>query len=360
MSRARTKTPTEDPRAQIAAVVAHQLRNRLSRVVFGVEALTRAAGARPELVPATARVRRGVDELVVWFDQLVELVRVMSGGSALRAERLDLVMLAGATVERARSLFDARQQILQVELPREPIWVDGDAVALDVAIGNVLNNAAKFTPTSGKIRVQLVAGAEEARLSIRDEGIGISPGRLAQIFDPFAPEERVPGQPSGIRAGLFLARALFAMHHGTVTVRSEGEGRGSEFVLSIPVARGPEIPVENNGAIRALVVHPRRGMAGMISALLRSWGYHVHSAEDADGAIEEARRFAPAVVVMDATLSAESGYMLARRMREVASEHNARYVVVGGAAGKGLTDGVDGEVAGELDPDLLHAALRRR
>jgi hypothetical protein len=335
-----------DARAEMAAVIVHQLRNRMSRVLFGLEAIVAGSAHVPQLSPAANRLRRGIDDLTATFDQLIELARVLSGTSVVRAERLNLVGLVEGCIERKRSLFRALEHALEVDLPTEALWVDADRLAMELAVENLLTNAAKFTPQRGHVQVGVALAGDLAEVRVSDDGVGIERERLAHLFEGRpAPGGREEGRPRGISAGLLLVHRVAQLHGGDAMIDSAGPGRGTAARLLVPCvaqpARAPQrVP-------RALIVH---GEAAVTASLLRSWGYQVTSEREDNAAMALLPSFAPELIVVGPR-GAVHDSLLAERLRAATP---ARLVLLGGDP---RTPGFDRTVPMPIDVDLLHAAV---
>jgi hypothetical protein len=339
----------EDPRTELATIVVHQLRNRLARIVFGVEALTKAGAAHPELGPITARLQRGTDELLAWLDQFVEFARVLSGRVHLRKEPVALAALVGAVVEKAKPIFDARQLELWLELPADPLFVDGDRTSLELVVSNLLGNAAKFTPPHGRIQLSAACEPRAIILKVKDTGCGISPDALAHIFD--GRPGRSAAKPSALGGGLLVVRSLVELHGGRVEASSQGPGRGSEFVIFLPRGDAPVLSAESESGNRVLVLHSDGSAAQMLAVLLRSWGYHARVVKEPATTLDEAQAFVPDLIVADAMGSGASA--LWAQLRGHPRLGRVRLVAVGSERPAGF----DGHVEPPLDPDVLHALL---
>ena len=221
---------------EFIAMLSHELRNPLAPISNAVT-LLKTAPATPGLhEQACGILERQVGHLVRLVDDLLDVSRITRGTLGLHPGPVDLAAVVGNAVETSRPLIDAAAHELELDLPREPVRVVGDRVRLAQIVTNLLNNAARYTPRGGRIRLALRRDGAEALISVRDNGVGIDAAALPAIFEMFAQVERSRSRfPGGLGVGLALARRLAQMHGGTLHAASEGAGRGSEFVLRLPL-----------------------------------------------------------------------------------------------------------------------------
>jgi signal transduction histidine kinase len=219
---------------EFIAMLSHELRNPLAPIRNVVALLKEGA---PEVrEQACGILERQVGHLVRLVDDLLDVSRVTRGTLGLRPSSVELADVIGSAVETSRPLIDAAAHELELDLPREPVRIVGDPMRLAQIVTNLLNNAARYTPRGGRIRVALRNRGAQATISVRDTGVGIEPAALPRIFEMFSQAELTRGRfPGGLGIGLALARRLAEMHGGSVDAASEGAGRGSEFVVRLPV-----------------------------------------------------------------------------------------------------------------------------
>ena len=220
------------------ATLAHELRNPLAPIRSGLH-LLRAGGA--PAAQALPIMERQVGNLVRLLDDLMEVSRITRGQLALRRQVADLADAVRSALEASDPLLQASRHRLEVDLPPGPVPVLADPVRISQVVSNLLNNAAKYTPDGGRIRLSVGREGGRAVVRVRDDGIGIAPEMLARVFEPFV---QVPSAlkraHGGLGIGLSLARTLVEMHGGEIEARSEGEGKGAEFVVSLPALTNPE------------------------------------------------------------------------------------------------------------------------
>jgi CheY-like chemotaxis protein len=271
-------------------------------------------------------VERQVQHLSRLVDDLLDVSRFTRGKITLRKEPTDLAAVVARAVEIARSAVEGRRQELSVLHSSEPLRVEADPVRLAQVLGNLLNNAAKYTPEGG--RIWLTAGREdgEAVLRVRDTGIGIRADMLPRVFDLFTQGDRTLDRAQGgLGIGLTLAKSLIELHGGRVEAHSAGPNQGSEFVVRLPLLPGSAHPeearVEKNERNapspprRVLVVDDNTDTAESLAKLLELMGHQVRTAPDGPAALESVRDYRPEVVLLDIGLPGMDGYEVARRLR---------------------------------------------
>jgi CheY-like chemotaxis protein len=240
-----------------------------------------------------------------------------------------------------RPLVESRRHSLTLQLSGEPAHVLGDRTRLVQVVSNILNNAAKYTPTGGRITLTVAPHEEQVEVSVRDNGVGIEPDVLPYIFELFTQAERTPDRSQGgLGIGLALVKSLVALHGGSVQARSEGSGQGSDFVIRLPRLAGPNIAqadetrtaaqVDPEAPLRVLVVDDNIDASLMLSTLLELQGHSVCVEHDGRNALRRARLQRPQVLLLDIGLPDMDGYELARRMREMPETANAVLVALTG------------------------------
>jgi CheY-like chemotaxis protein len=263
-------------------------------------------------------MERQVGHLVRLTDDLFEMSRITRGVLELRRERVQLAAVARNAVETAEPLIRAGGHRLAIELPPEPLWVQGDPVRLAQILSNLLNNAARYTDKGGAIWLTARREAHAAVVSVRDSGSGIASGDLERVFEMFSRGER----SSGLGIGLALARRLAGMHGGTITAASEGAGKGAEFTLRLPLApedgKTSEPPPSGAALLppkRILVVDDNRDAADSLGMLLKFLGADVQVAHGGREALEAFEAYRPSVVLLDLGMPEMDGYQVARAIR---------------------------------------------
>jgi PAS domain S-box-containing protein len=311
---------------EFLATLAHELRNPLAPLRNGLEILRLGGGARdPERVYEI--MDRQVQHMVRLVDDLLELSRITRGMIELRKERLDVATAVQDAVDTNRSLIEAAGHQLTVSLPSEPLPIDADPVRLAQVIGNLLNNAAKYTDRGGHIWLSAERRGAHVVVRVRDDGIGIAPDMLPHIFEMFIQghRSRRPAQ-GGLGIGLSLVETLVKMHGGTVSARSDGLGRGSEFTVRLPLAvsaaRGEA--TEHDSVVapaagakrRVLVVDDNQDAAESLGMLLTLLGCDVRLAYDGPSALDTIRSHRPTMVLLDLGMPGMSGLEVAAHVRQ--------------------------------------------
>jgi signal transduction histidine kinase/ActR/RegA family two-component response regulator len=311
---------------EFLATLAHELRNPLAPLRNVVELLQRSGGDPTIAEQARSVMGRQLDQMVRLVDDLLDVSRISQGKVQLRKERVELQAVVRSALEAAGPFLQAQGHEWTVTLPPDPIGLEGDAARLAQVLANLLNNAAKYTERGGHIRLTAERRGNEAVVSVRDTGIGIAAEHLPHLFRMFsqvAPAlERSQG---GLGIGLSLVRGLVELHGGRVEARSGGPGRGSEFVVRLPVVDAPlphgpqqpaEGPREDGGRKRRiLVVDDNRDAADSLALMLQMMGHETRTAYDGVAAVEAAAKFRPEVVVLDIGLPKRNGYEAARQIR---------------------------------------------
>jgi PAS domain S-box-containing protein len=318
------------------ATLAHELRNPLAPIANTLALLGRADEPAALLPQALEVLRRQTSHLTRLVDDLLDLARINSGKIELRREVLELREVLRTAVEASQPLIDRRGHSLAVEVPGEPVHVDGDAVRLAQVFSNLLNNAAKYTPPGARIELRMLVRDDGVDVAVCDPGIGIAPELLPRMFELFTQAAHPPGtEPHGLGIGLFLVERLVQMHGGSIDAESEGPGRGSRFTVHLPrvTAHGdaqPEDASRSPGqSKKVLVVDDNRDAAETLAQLLELFGHESATAHDGASALEQVREFGPEVVLLDIGLPDMSGYEVARRIRAMGTSE-ARLVALTG------------------------------
>ena len=357
---------------EFLAMLSHELRNPLAPIRNAVEVIRRIAPPDPKLAWATDVTDRQVNHLTRLVEELLDVARISQGKIALQLAPLDLLALVVHSVESARPYIDARGHRLQLTLPSAPVWMRGDFARLVQVVGNLLNNAAKYTPEGGNIHLSLGVQDGIALLRVRDNGIGIEPELLPNVFDLFEQGKRaLDRSQGGLGVGLTLVRRLVELHNGGVEARSAGPGRGAEFVVALPCvsevqasgpdARAPDKPLKGVGC-RVLVVDDNIDAADTVAMFLRIDGHVVLTARDGQEALDCTTAFAPDVVVLDIGLPMLDGYAVARRLREMPATREALLIALTGYGQQGdqrraREAGFDRHLVKPADPGALCEAI---
>jgi len=324
---------------EFLASLAHELRNPLAPIRSAVEVLQ-----SPDLAEAGARharavIVRQVDQMTRLIDDLIDVSRITSDKLVLQLRRIDLAEVAAVAVETSSPVILERRHRLTVELPDTPVMIDADPARLAQVLSNLLSNAAQYTPPGGDVQLMASLDPDQVRIAVRDNGIGIEPEMTSRVFELFVQAPRARQQATGgLGVGLTLARRLVEMLGGRLELRSDGVGRGSEFIVSLPLAkplRSQEAPADVSDAAlttikRILVVDDNHDSAEMLAAMLTAWGQQARVAFDGLSALAAGRDFRPHVVLMDIGMPAMDGYETARLLRAEAWGQEATLIAVTG------------------------------
>ncbi len=310
---------------EFLAMLAHELRNPLAPISTAAQLLKVRHGDEKIRVMASDIIVRQVRHMTALVDDLLDVSRVTRGLVELDMATLDLKQVVNAAVEQALPLIETRRHALEVRTSPNRAHVRGDRTRLVQVIANVLNNAAKYTPAGGRIVLSLDVGDDQARLAVADNGNGINPALLPDIFDLFIQGERNPDRAQGgLGLGLALVRSITLLHGGTVTAHSDGNGRGSTFTITLPLAEGPELSADLPGGhapaaatrqLRVMIVDDNPDAASTLAALLEARGHSVTVAEDAEMALYEPALESTDAFILDIGLPGMDGYTLARHLR---------------------------------------------
>ena len=322
---------------EFLATLAHELRNPLAPISNALGLLRLAENDVATFRQVRDMVERQMKHLVRLVDDLLDVSRITRGKIELRRERLDLAAAVQSAVETSRPHFEARQHELAVLLPETPLYVDGDLTRLAQVLSNLLHNAAKYTPDSGRITLSMARESAQVVVRVSDNGLGIPPDMLPRVFEMFAQvDKHLDRAQGGLGIGLSLVRQLVQMHGGTVEVHSAGLGEGSEFAIRLPLLEEDQ-PVPQAGAIsggqkdqaapvrgrRVLVVDDNRDSAESLAQLVQLLGHEVRTAFDGPSALEVAVAFVPEFVLLDIGMPGMDGYEVALHLRQIPLLRNA-------------------------------------
>jgi signal transduction histidine kinase len=382
--RAETALKEADERKNtFLATLSHELRNPMAAIANAVRLLQVTPPGDPRAAASRDILGRQVVHLVRLIDDLLDVSRITTGKITLRKERVEIGTALASAVETVRPMLLERRQKLDLQAPREPLYVHADPVRLAQIVSNLLANATKFTGDEGLIELSLERGedtdataAGHAVLVVRDNGVGLEPAAVPTIFELFsqgAHEDQRAGD--GLGVGLALVRELVALHDGSVEAASAGRDRGAAFTVRLPLVDAPaaDAPPGNGRSARAqgrggadshriLVVDDNRDAAESLAALLALLGHEVAQAYDGPAALELARTQDPDLILLDIGMPGMSGHEVARQLR-LAPE--ARGVTLIALTGYGSADdrrasqeaGFDGHLVKPIDFEALERTL---
>ena len=304
------------------AILAHELRNPLAPLVNGLQ-LIRMAGEDTALVEQSrAMMERQVGQLVRLVDDLIDLSRINRGTLELRKERIDLSTVLTSAIETSRPQIEAMDHRVEITQPAEAVFVQADPIRLAQLFSNLLNNAAKYSERCGHIWITTERRDNEVLVSIRDMGIGIAADQLPSIFEMFSQVERsLEKSQGGLGIGLALVKQLIELHGGRIEAHSEGPGKGSEFIVHLPVdLKAPTTQTKVSydaptGSLRILVVDDNKDVANSLSMVLKLMGNTTETANDGEKAISLVTKFLPDVILLDLGMPGMNGYDVCRRIR---------------------------------------------
>jgi PAS domain S-box-containing protein len=308
---------------EFLAILAHELRNPLAPVRSATRYLKIKGAQNPELRRPIEMIERQVAQMSRLIDDLLDLSRISRGVLGIRRVRVPVSEIVDAAVDAMRDELHAQGHALRTNMPDEPIMLLADRDRLVQVLCNLLGNAAKYTPAGGHVEVAVAATRDLLQISVKDDGIGIPPAKLTEIFELFARVDPSLDRQGGLGIGLTLVRQLVELHGGTIEARSLGVGYGSEFVLELPVVvTATTITAARDDTTRActprrvLVADDNRDAAESLKLLLELSGHDVHTVFDGEAAVRCAETFVPDVALVDIAMPRANGYEVARRIRE--------------------------------------------
>jgi PAS domain S-box-containing protein len=362
---------------EFLATLAHELRNPLAPIRNAVRILDSDAADDRQRKWGREVISRQVQRMSLLLDDLLDVSRITRGQLELKKDYVDLKSVVSVAVETARPLLDAKRHQLSVQLPVENVRLEADPLRLSQVIGNLLTNAAKYTDPGGRIELTARLENAELRISIRDNGIGLSEEVMPGLFTMFSQvNSAIDRAEGGLGIGLALVKGLVALHGGRVEVRSEGLGRGSEFIVHLPhkVLAPADAQIEepahgaaNASAIRrgrVLVADDNRDAAESLGLVLRFMGYEVLIAYGGAEALDIAARERPRAAIIDIGMPGMSGHEVARRMRLEAWGRHAVLIALTGWGQEAdkqaaRAAGFDDHLTKPVDPDNVEAVLTR-
>jgi CheY-like chemotaxis protein len=316
---------TEGQRPDVyLALLAHELRNLLAPIRYAIAAMEKPAKTAEQDRYALDIMRRQTDQMSRLLEELLDASRFMRGEIQLRKSATELTVVVCTAIEAARPLLDRNQHSLSVDLPTDAVRLWADPARLIQVFSNLLVNAAKYTESGGRIELRATQGPDSVAISIRDSGIGIAQEMLPRVFTLFAQEAGARARSEGgLGIGLALAQGIVHLHGGTIEALSDGPGRGSEFVVRLPLGMPHDEPAgpsekEDRAAgtgLKILVVDDNRDVADACALLIKLSGHEVECAYTSALAMEVAESFLPQVILTDIGLPDMDGYAFAKRVR---------------------------------------------
>lgn len=360
---------------EFLATLAHELRNPLAPLQNGLEILRTGRAEQALVDKAVTAMQRQVDHMVHLVDDLLDLSRVTRGKITLRKQFVTLDKIVERALETSLPVIETRRHQLVVHLPDDDVWLHVDQVRIAQVLANLLNNAAKYTDQGGHIWLESEVEDGQLLIRVRDDGIGMTPQDEERVFEMF---QQVQGSSArsqgGLGIGLTLVRRLAEMHGGSVSVHSDGVGKGSQFVVRLPVleAAGPSKNVVASGEqsggklgqLRILVVDDNVDSAEMFSEILRLDGHELAVAYDGKTALEQATAMHPDVVFLDIGLPDMSGYEVAERIRQRVDSADTLIAAVTGFGQasdrqRAKNAGIDHHLVKPVEPEKIRQLLAK-
>jgi signal transduction histidine kinase/ActR/RegA family two-component response regulator len=316
---------------EFLATLAHELRNPLAPISNALQLWPMVENDRTQMGMLREMLRRQVGQMVRLIDDLMDVSRIAHGKIQLRCERIDIVAVASEAIEAIQPFIKSRGHELSVALPAASLFVMGDSARLTQVFGNVLHNAAKYTGTNGSIRVVVERKGQTGVFRVKDDGPGVPSEMLSRIFEMFEQVDRTLGRShGGIGIGLTLAKRLIEMHHGSIEAFSEWPGKGSEFVVTLPIVSDARDRADHKSASPSLrelpqhripVVDDLEASATTLAMLMCGIGQDAYALHDGRQAVEWVHEHKPDIVFLDIAMPGMDGLEAARRIRQVAFHH---------------------------------------
>src|SRR5437868_2856535 len=360
---------------EFLAMLSHELRNPLAPIRNAVELMRRVGTHEQRVVMARDVIDRQVTQLARLVDELLDVSRISQGKIVLKKEPVELGKIVAAAVETVRPMIDVREQRLAVEVSPRPVWLLGDFARLSQVVANLLNNASKYTPEGGRIRLAATADHGYATITVEDNGSGIDAERLPRVFELFVQGERgLDRAQGGLGIGLTLVKRLVELHQGRVAAESAGPGKGATFRVTLPSISAvrephaaparPEVTSPQVYGRRVLVVDDNLDAAESTAAFLRLEGHEVKTVGDGTEALASVPVFAPHVIVLDIGLPGLDGYAVARQLRERGDTSHILLVAVTGYGQRedrerAMTSGFDYHFVKPTNPGQIQRAIEQ-
>jgi PAS domain S-box-containing protein len=362
----------ERRQGQFLAMLSHELRNPLAPIANAASVLRTLEHSNPILVRLREILDRQVGRLGRLVEELIDVTRAAQGQISLVRERVFVDGIVQSAVAQSHDKINAGRHRLEVEVPDQRLQVRGDAGRLAQALANLIANAARFTLEPGVVSITVRSAAKTVQISVKDHGQGIAPEFLPHAFELFAQQDQTLGRSlGGLGVGLTLARRIAQLHGGDVEAFSDGPGRGSEFILWLPLldaeaANAPAPAVPNpSQSYRVLIVEDDADSLESLRLQMELWGNEVSTAHSADEALQVAASARPQIVLCDVGLPGMDGLKLVRALRKKLGSDRVVFAAVTGYAGgedqeRALAAGFDAFLVKPLEPAslarLLHSA----
>ena len=357
---------------EFLAMLAHELRNPLAPVRYGVQVLREQCATQDEqLSHVLSLIERQIGHMARLIDDLLDVSRLTRGAVDLKIERLDLVQLTRQVVETRRGLTTSKGISMTLCESDHPLWIHGDSIRLTQVIDNLIDNAQKFSHAGGNIEVGTANESERASVWVKDDGEGIHSHILPRLFETFYQADRsLDRSKGGLGLGLAIAGGIVRLHGGRIWAASNGPGTGATFTFELPLAIGDEPPPAPRIAqppivqqsLKVLVVEDNHASAELLGMMLKLYGHTVEVAHDGPEGIEIAKRFQPNVMLCDIGLPGMSGYEVAQAFRALPNTSQTLLVALTGYGGpehrrNAISAGFDAHLVKPVSPQELLAVL---
>ena len=358
------------------ATLAHELRNPLTPIRNAMHVIRLAGDNRAAVAQTRGLIERQLSQLVRLVDDLLDVSRISRSKIELRKQRIELQAVVRQAVETSSALLDHYGHRLELTMPNAPLYVIADPARIAQVLSNLLNNAAKYTPPGGRVRMTVSADDEGAVVSVRDNGIGIKPEMLNVVFEMFTQvDTSLDRSRGGLGVGLAIVKRLVEMHGGRVEAKSDGPDAGSEFIVTLPAARpeeisepvaAPALPKPRREPERAhrriLVVDDNVDLATSLALMLQMLGHEVRTSHDGREAIAAVPEFEPDLIFLDIGMPRMNGYETCRHIRSGARGHEPVIVALSGWGQdhdkeRSREAGMDLHLVKPFDPALLESML---
>jgi signal transduction histidine kinase len=360
---------------EFLAMLAHELRNPLAPIRNAVHIMQGGDVTQPVMNWARDVIGRQADHMARLIDDLLDVSRIVQGKVVVKPEKLSLTALVERCVEASSPRVTGRDQVLRVELPQQPVVLNGDPVRLAQVLSNIINNSSKFSGPHSQITLSATYADGEVKISVKDQGAGIDPAFLPHIFDLFAQaDQSLDRSQGGLGIGLTLVKHLVELHAGRVAAKSAGVGRGTEIVVHLPAQvtsadeAPPPAPAPRKAGERAklpariLVVDDLAASAETLMTLLEMEGFDVRVANEGMAALKIAEDFRPDVVLLDIGLPGMNGFEVAHRLRTQPGSREALLIALTGygeaeSRSRSAQAGFDFHMVKPADVNLLLSML---
>jgi len=324
---------------EFLAMLSHELRNPLAPISNAVRLMELKPRDETTLARSAEIINRQVRQLTRLVEDLLDVSRITSGKITLQHDQVDFSALVARAVETARPLVESRKQTVKISLPEHPIYLHADPARVEQILTNLLNNASKYSEEGGAISLSARTAGNQVELRVKDNGIGIMPEMLSRIFELFTQAERsLDRSQGGLGIGLTLVKRLVELHGGTIDARSDGLGKGSEFIVRLPLAvqvlnktsEAKSAIADTGVSKRVLIVDDNKDSAESAAMLIKHWGHTVRVANDGPSALKIAESFQPEVALLDIGLPGIDGYEVAKLIREMPGLENTLLIAITG------------------------------